>query len=40
MIGRTIVFSPEARADLLELYDWVANATSPDIAMSPLSGPS
>lgn len=34
MIGRTIVFSPEARADLLELYDWVANAASPDTAMA------
>ena len=34
MIRRTIVFSPEARADLLELYDWVANAASPDAAMA------
>lgn len=34
MIRRTIVFSPEARADLFELYDWVANAASPDTAMA------
>lgn len=34
MIRRTIAFSPEARADLLELYDWVANAASPDMAMA------
>jgi len=26
VIRRAIVFSPEARADLLELYDWVATA--------------
>lgn len=34
MIRRTTVFSPEARADLLELYDWVAGAASPDTAMA------
>lgn len=34
MIRRAVVFSPEARAELLELYDWVANAASPEISMA------
>lgn len=34
MIRRSIDFSPEARADLIDLYDWVANAASPDTAMA------
>lgn len=34
MIPRPIVFSPEARADLIDLYDWVASAASPDTAMA------
>lgn len=34
MIRRTIVFSPEARDDLLALYDWIAGEASPETAMS------
>ena len=34
MIRRTIVFSPEARTDLIALYDWIASAASPDIALA------
>ena len=34
MIRRAIVFSPEARDDLLALYDWIASEASPETAMS------
>ncbi|WP_300573191.1 type II toxin-antitoxin system RelE/ParE family toxin [Phenylobacterium sp.] len=34
MIRRTIAFSPEARNDLLALYDWIASEASPETAMS------
>lgn len=34
MIGRRVAFSPEARADLIALYDWIAEAASPEIAFS------
>lgn len=34
MIRRAIVFSPEARDDLLVLYDWIASEASPETAMS------
>lgn len=34
MIRRTVVFSPEAQADLLSLYDWIAGEASPEIALS------
>jgi len=30
---REVVLSPEARADLLALYDWIAEAASPEIAV-------
>jgi toxin ParE1/3/4 len=30
---RTVILSPEAQADLLSLYAWIADATSPDIAL-------
>ncbi|QXF12345.1 type II toxin-antitoxin system RelE/ParE family toxin [Sphingopyxis terrae] len=33
MKKREVVLSPEARADLLALYDWIADAASPDIAL-------
>lgn len=29
-----VVFSPEAGDDLLNLFDWIANAASPDTALS------
>jgi toxin ParE1/3/4 len=31
---RTVTFSPEARDDLLKIYDWIADAASPAVAMS------
>lgn len=34
MIRRTIVFSLEARDDLLALYDWIASEASPETAMA------
>ncbi|MDP1873334.1 type II toxin-antitoxin system RelE/ParE family toxin [Phenylobacterium sp.] len=34
MIRRTIVFSPEAKDDLLALYDWIASEASPETAMA------
>lgn len=34
MIRRVVVFSPEARDDLLALYDWIANEASPETAVS------
>jgi toxin ParE1/3/4 len=30
---RTVIISPEARAHLLDLYDWIADAASPAIAL-------
>lgn len=33
MKRRTVILSPEARADLLSLYEWIADAASPDIAL-------
>jgi toxin ParE1/3/4 len=33
VIRRTVVISPEARTDLLNLYDWIADQASPDIAL-------
>ena len=33
MKRRTVRLSPEARADLLSLYEWIADAASPDIAL-------
>lgn len=34
MIRRNVVFAPEARADLIALYDWIAYAVSPDVALA------
>lgn len=34
MIERAVVFSPDARDDLLALYDWIAQAAGPTRAMS------
>lgn len=34
MRERKVVFSPEARDDLLDLYDWIAEAATPDTALS------
>jgi toxin ParE1/3/4 len=31
---RRVVFTPEARNDLFEIYDWIATKTSPQIAIS------
>ena len=36
MKRRSIVFAPEARSDLLAIYDWVAAAAGPDVALSYL----
>lgn len=33
MIGRTVILSPEAEADLLALYDWIAERASPQTAL-------
>ena len=33
MIGRRVILSPEAEADLLALYDWIAERTLPQIAL-------
>jgi len=33
VIRREVVLSPEARADLLALYDWIAAKASPEIAL-------
>lgn len=32
MRERKVVFSVEAEAELLEIYDWIADAASPDVA--------
>jgi plasmid stabilization system protein ParE len=29
-----VIFAPEARDDLFALYDWIAAAASPDVALS------
>lgn len=34
MRERDIVFAPEARADLLALYEWISAKASPDVAMA------
>lgn len=34
MKERTVVFSPEARDDLIALYDWIATASYPVTALS------
>lgn len=34
MRQRQVVFSPEARDDLLQLYDWIASKTNPALAIS------
>lgn len=34
MIRREVKLSPEASADLVVLYDWIAEQASPDVAMS------
>lgn len=34
MIHRPIAFSPEARNDLLALYDWIASEASPETAIA------
>lgn len=34
MIRRAVILSPEARADLLHLYDWIAEAASPAAALA------
>jgi toxin ParE1/3/4 len=32
LIPRLVVYSPEARSDLRELYFWIADAASPEVA--------
>ena len=34
MRERTVVFSPQARDDLIALYDWIADSAGADIALS------
>ena len=34
MKKRTVIFSPEAQQDLLALYDWIADAASPAVALN------
>ncbi len=34
MKTRDVVFAPEARADLLALYEWISTKASPDVAMA------
>lgn len=34
MIRRAVIYSPEARIDLLQLYDWIADAASPATALA------
>ncbi|MEJ5083350.1 MULTISPECIES: type II toxin-antitoxin system RelE/ParE family toxin [unclassified Ochrobactrum] len=36
MICRSVVLSPEAEADLLALYDWIAERASPNVALDYL----
>jgi toxin ParE1/3/4 len=33
---RAVVFAPEARDDLLNLYDWIADAAGPRVALAYL----
>ena len=32
MIQRTVILSPEARVDLIDMYNWIAHRASPVIA--------
>ena len=34
MIRRKVVLSPDAVADLANLYDWIADQASPDVALA------
>ena len=34
MKERAVAYAPEARDDLLELYDWIARAASPEVALA------
>jgi toxin ParE1/3/4 len=34
VIRRAVIFSPEAKTDLLHLYDWIADAASPATALA------
>lgn len=34
MKRRSVVFAPEARDDLFELYDWLADTVGPDTALA------
>ena len=34
MKKRTVIFSPESKDDLIALYDWIADAANPDVALS------
>lgn len=34
MKQRSVIFSPEASDDLLALYDWIAEAAGPEMALS------
>ena len=34
MTPRDVIFAPEARADLLALYEWISAKASPDVAMT------
>jgi len=31
---RVVIFAPEARDDLITLYDWIADAAGPELALS------
>lgn len=34
MKQRDVIFAPEARTDLLELYEWISAKASPEVAMT------
>lgn len=34
MKSRKVIFAPEARDDFLQIYEWIAGAASPSVAMS------
>jgi len=34
VIRRAVLFAPEARADIFALYDWIADAASPAVALA------
>ncbi len=36
MKRREVIFAPEAKDDLLKLYDWIADAAGPSVALSYL----